>query len=676
MNTLFIPAMVLMNRLKYKAKFALLFAIIFVPLIVLTTMLINDISESIRFVRHEQQGLAYLKAIRPLLAQVPAHRGLVNTYLSGNTQVESDINTLRRDVDQSLQLLTKTDEEIGGSLKTQGVVAKLQKQWDELKQTSLKLPVSQSFEKHGVLMKDVIALLELVADAAEITLDPKLDSYYLGDAIINKMPGVIDAIGQARALSTGAVTAGALTAKDRIRLTVLLDHIEIATASMKKGLKAAFESNPAVATRLQAMVAQSQQQSDKFDELVKLSVLQPEKMTITGTEVFEAGTNAVSGLLKLYDGIVPTLEGLFTARLDSERSKKYASIAVTAGMLLLIAYLFTGLYLSVVDNILKTMAATSRMAEGDLTARLHLQTQDEMNQIAQGFNLMGEKVEGLIQQILSSATQLSAATEEVSAVAAESSCGAEQQRSETDQVATAMNEMAATVREVAKNAEQAAKSAAGANDAASSGRTVVDQTTAAISQLADSVENAANVIADLNKNSETIGTVLDVIKGIAEQTNLLALNAAIEAARAGEQGRGFAVVADEVRTLAQRTQKSTTEIEEMISRLQVGAKNAVTAMEGGRAQAKVGVMNSAQAGAALDAISQAVSKIMEMNAQIASAAEEQSAVAEEMNKNIINISQVAEHTASGSSQTRAASDELSRLATKLQSLVAQFKIRS
>jgi methyl-accepting chemotaxis protein len=203
---------------------------------------------------------------------------------------------------------------------------------------------------------------------------------------------------------------------------------------------------------------------------------------------------------------------------------------------------------------------------------------------------------------------------------------------------------------------------------------VIDKVINAIGDLAKEVEKAAGVIQQLEGESKNIGSVLDVIKSIAEQTNLLALNAAIEAARAGEQGRGFAVVADEVRTLAGRTQESTSEIEEMITRLQSGANNAVKVMEEGKDMTQVGVEQAASAGEALQTINEAVTKISDMNTQIASAAEEQSAVTEEINRSIVNINQVAEQSATGAGHVASASDDLARLAEQLKGLVENFKV--
>ena len=248
------------------------------------------------------------------------------------------------------------------------------------------------------------------------------------------------------------------------------------------------------------------------------------------------------------------------------------------------------------------------------------------------------------------------------------------QRQETDQVATAMNEMSATVAEVAQNAQLASETAHQANEESRVGQQVVNESISAVVALIQKVELAADVIQVLENNSQEIGTVLDVIRSIAEQTNLLALNAAIEAARAGEQGRGFAVVADEVRVLAQRTQSSTEEIQQMIEKLQSGAKEAVEAMMHSRSQADVTRDTSARAGEVLNDITQSVTSINDMNTLIASAAVEQNSVAEEINRNIINISQVAETTSESVEHSAKTSEELRHVAEELKHVISRLKV--
>ncbi len=310
----------------------------------------------------------------------------------------------------------------------------------------------------------------------------------------------------------------------------------------------------------------------------------------------------------------------------------------------------------------------------DLTIQVDYQGDNEIGQMAQAFNSMMSRFKDSVHKIHGSSQQLAAAAEQFTALSHESTNNILEQNRETEMVASAMNEMAATVQEVASNAETAAAAANSANTEVKNSKDIVNTTASTISDLAHEVQQASDVIQRLEADSETIGTVLDVIKGIAEQTNLLALNAAIEAARAGEQGRGFAVVADEVRTLAGRTQEATQEIEEMISKLQDGTKNAVEAMQAGQRQADNSVNQSNIAVNSLNQIAQAVNTINDMNIQIASAAEEQSAVTEEINRNIMNISQTAQQTTETASQTTDASKSLAQLATELQQLVTNFKI--
>ncbi|MCW8904108.1 MULTISPECIES: methyl-accepting chemotaxis protein [Sedimenticola] len=339
----------------------------------------------------------------------------------------------------------------------------------------------------------------------------------------------------------------------------------------------------------------------------------------------------------------------------------------------LVGWVFTGLIVRPIQN---TVDAVRDIAEGegDLTRRLDARSKDELGELAGWFNRFLDKMQGVVGELNSVTQNLSVSAEQLSRVSEETRDGISNQQGQTEQAATATNQMAATVQEVAKNAESAANSAMQARNEATQGKGTVDESITTIHNLSATVEQAAAVIGKLEQDSVEIGGVLDVIRNIAEQTNLLALNAAIEAARAGEQGRGFAVVADEVRTLASRTQQSTQEIQEMIERLQTASKEAVKAMDETNSQARKGTEFAVRTGEVLESITSAINQISDMNTQIASAAEEQSVVAEEINRNVVGINQIGEKTANGAQQTASASEGLNSLAGQLQRIVGQFKI--
>lgn len=273
-----------------------------------------------------------------------------------------------------------------------------------------------------------------------------------------------------------------------------------------------------------------------------------------------------------------------------------------------------------------------------------------------------------------SASRIAVSSEQLLQIADTNSKDIARQTEETQQMATAITEMTATVQEVARSASEAADAASHADSESQAGADVVNQTIASIGELVSEVESAVSVISTLESESENIGMVLDVIRNIADQTNLLALNAAIEAARAGEQGRGFAVVADEVRSLASRTQESTQEIQQMMERLQNGTGEAVRVMHSSQEKTRETVAKAQLAGTSLESIKASVSTIHAMNTQIASAAEEQGVVANEINRSVVNIADISKKTAQGSSNSAEASRTLATLGEEMHGLVKQFKL--
>ncbi|KNH43592.1 HAMP domain-containing protein [Pseudomonas sp. JV414] len=325
-------------------------------------------------------------------------------------------------------------------------------------------------------------------------------------------------------------------------------------------------------------------------------------------------------------------------------------------------------------NLMKANLDDIAAGEGDLTRRLSITSQDELGELAGSFNRFVDKIHGLVRQITEMTSQLTGLVNQVSDQAQRSDQAMERQRHETDQVATAINEMSAAAQEVAKSAQNAAVAAQQTDEEGQAAKRVVAGSIVKIHALVNDIRSSGVSLDSLQKDVSSIVSVLGVIRSIAEQTNLLALNAAIEAARAGEAGRGFAVVADEVRALASRTQISTQEIQSMIDRLQAGTQSAVEAM---RRSSEAGDGTSAQAneaGASLDAMAQLIGTINSMNAQIASAAEEQTAVAEEINRSVhqiaVAVDSVADETQLGAQTSRSLAD----LGQRLGKLVGQFRI--
>ena len=368
--------------------------------------------------------------------------------------------------------------------------------------------------------------------------------------------------------------------------------------------------------------------------------------------------------------------GLYNDDIDAmfwdELKASALSTFVVLLILISVVYKVSSSIIQPLEHIEKQLTLISETK--DLSIRASLDGKDELADMGKALNLMLDNFDNVLSEMLSAAHQVASSSTELSATTNQTLVSLESQKSETLQVASAMTQMSATVHEVANNTSEAAQAAHGASNATNTGKSVILATKTSVKELVNKLDSAEVLIHNLEKQTANISSILTVISGIAEQTNLLALNAAIEAARAGEQGRGFAVVADEVRSLSSRTHESTNEIHQVITELQSGSLSAVKAMKESKDAADWVEDQTNKTEQALTNISTAVEQIDAMANQISVASEEQSAVAEEVNRNINNISQISEETAAGGQQTAVASEELAQLAVRMTDNIQQFNL--
>ncbi len=525
--------------------------------------------------------------------------------------------------------------------------------------SSMMASIGSQFQKYGDMFNKLVTLQQ------QIGLHPK-DGYYG-----TLRAAVHDAESQIKALNDYQLLAGMLQLRRNEKDFMLrrdTKYVDKLTNNIDKLLNQLESSTHSPTDKSNLAKALGQYKAD-FLKLVAL-----EK---------ELGLNHKQGLLGELRDTIHKTEELLNQTEASVVAAIHANAERVDMMFMLIAALLAivnvGLTVWIAIGIIRpveklSQAMSQASKEHDLTLRVDITGKDEIASMANVFNSMLSEFNNAMGRVMDSSTQLSSSAEQLTATTSKSTQDIIRQRSESDLVATSINEMLSTVQEVARNANEAASASRTADEQASMGNQVVTSAISGINKLAEQVSDTATAIKDLESESHNISTVLNVIQEIAEQTNLLALNAAIEAARAGEQGRGFAVVADEVRTLAQRSHESTKEINIIINRLQEKSTTAVAAMESGLNQTEETVDQARQAGEALQEITRAVTAITDMNLQIASAAEEQTAVAEEINRNVVNITQIADETTEGAQETTETSRVLTKMAVELRDMINQFKV--
>ncbi|MDD2060644.1 methyl-accepting chemotaxis protein [Pseudomonas putida] len=676
MKSLLYPAIALMNRLSFGMKFSLISILFFLPMLVTNYYLVRDSYRQFHATQVELQSLELLGNSLALRGDLETLGNLVqiNAVLgqSGKAKdVEAQIASLEQHVQGRVSGLSAVvaDEE-----QARDFHAARDEMLSQLKAVQAESSLQSKVAMLDKLLGQAQVLSKMIASQAGLNQDSDSAVRQLSELMTTVTPEVTQALGEGRAMGAYSLGQGYLNSAVSTRFEDLLQRLDKLAADYALKLQDALATEPGAQATLGSLAQRSQASLKQAGELFEEQVVVADTLDAPWPAFYQQVSDLMAQTYALNTATGEFLNQLLQERLAEHRLHMILLVSALACVFLLIVYLYGGFYASTRDTLTSLGAVMDKVAAGDMTVNFRPSSRDELGELGQVFNGTVQRIHDLIEQVGHTVVEVERQAEQVHAVSARSNQAVSGQRGQIEQVATAMNQMSATAQEVARSAAAAVNSAHSVNQETVSGRGLVESQQGNIARLAGEIDQSVAVIHQLASDSQAISRVLEVIKSIAEQTNLLALNAAIEAARAGEQGRGFAVVADEVRTLAKRTQQSTEEIEQMISRLQGGVGAAVKAMDASHQVAAGTVGQSQQVQQALENILGAVGSIVDQNQQIAAAVEQQTAVAQDIDQNIVEINRAAEHTTQGAHQTEDASRQLSAQVMELKRLIGAFRV--
>jgi methyl-accepting chemotaxis protein len=664
----------LMNNLSYSKKMILISFVFIMPLLVSVAIILYKTNELITQTVTEQEGLDYIKHVRQLYQNLPQHRGMTNAFRNGKREFEPKIMAKREAIVADLAAIDLIEEKYQNKFKTKALWTEIKQDWKALKDKAFKAEPSFVFSEHSRLIAKVHSLMEKVSITSKLNLDPETTAHFIINSLVYKLPTVTEYMGQARGFGSGVVASGYLTTDKQIKLGSLLSRINTASEDVEHDLLIAFEESPQLQVQLESLMTARVAAMDNFMAIAEDEVLTGNLTIVDSTGFFNLGTEAIKANYKIYDALVPVLNDLLENRASQLRSTQLKIIIVMVTALILASLMFISFYRSIVTSIKTLKTLTFQVAGGDLTSQASSNTNDEINEIFEALNSMTSMLNSSMGQVQSSSFSLSESAEQLSKSTDQVAQNIAGQQSQTEHIAASMTEMSATVRDIAQNAELLALEVSNADHETQTGSKIISSTINAINSLADGVGTASTAVASLETSSKEIGSILNVIKEVAEQTNLLALNAAIEAARAGEHGRGFAVVADEVRSLANRTQQSAEQIQQMVNTLQQNTREATTVMSREKQKAEEVSVHTQEATASIQKIVESMNKIGDMSTQVATAAEEQGAVSEEISRNVSTVADFSHSNMSTTKQVSEASAHLAKLAVDLEHIVRLFKV--
>ena len=670
MQALFSPAVALMDRLRYAGKFMLMGVAILIVMVVLFSTVLTNLNKEIKTARSELDGVQMLKGVNKMTQFMQQHRGLSSGVLNGSEALKEKRAAKEKEVSETL---AATEAVISPALRDSGSWKDIRADWENIRSAGMTWTAPENIKRHSAMIAKVLIFMVDVADASELSLDPVMDTYYMMDTVVSKMPAMLEPLGVTRARGTGVLSKKELSPQMRIDIISTMGQMEGTLAAQNMNLDKVGRFAPELQGVLSTASKDFTESTQKIFGLIREDILS-ERFSTVPQDYFALTTKLIDqGYQMMFDVLIPQFEQQLNNRIAASKRTLMFEATLAIGVIILVLYLAVGTYYSVANSVAIFQQGARRMAEGDLTGNFATAGADELHEAGNDFNAMADAFRKLLGRIQSDVGMLRGAAEQLSMSSQQISTSTGAQSDSASSMAASVEQMTVGVDNIARSAMDAQSYSTESDQVAEQGGRIVQDVVTEIQAIAETVNQSAAAVEALGQQSYQISAIVGTIKEIADQTNLLALNAAIEAARAGESGRGFAVVADEVRKLAERTAKSTQEIASMIEAIQAGTDTAVTSMKRGVERVASGVQQAQLAGGAISQVQSQSRQVRDAVVEISSALREQAAASTEIAQNVERIAQVAEQNNAAAQGNADTADNLRRLAETLSSEVARFR---
>ena len=721
----------LLNKLKTWQKLTLIAVMSGLAIPIVLFLYINEKNKKIKFSQYELEGIEYLIPLQLTFELVADHRGLANAVLHGDSALRSELNATRTKADKAFEELARVDAKYDADLDTSEEFNEIRSTWEQLRDRTLSLSAQDSLDQHQELAERMMLHFRFVSDHSNLTLDPELETFYLGDAVVVQIPQLTEDLDLLRDLGVGILEDKVKTAEDNVRMIILEDNVKKDIEHLDRDLEIAFSEDPELSPLITPVLAKAKKEIGDFLSLVDNDIIGSSEIVADPINFFNVATTAIHDMDELALVIDNKMKDLIEARVATFKTQRLIALI---GVFLAIIISLISVYLiskgiitqvnSITDtfgniglgdydarctvtsqdeigemannlnlmldntlsliqsqdekeliqeSIMKLLEEISGVADGDLTGKAVV-TEEITGAIADSFNFMIDELRNVIGSVVDTTLHVSSSANEVQTTTEHLAKGSESQSEQILSTSAAIEEMAVSIQQVSENAALSANVAEDALNNAKLGGMTVTKTMEGMASIRNQVQETSKRIKRLGESSQEVGEIVKLIGDIADRTSILALNASIQAAMAGEAGRGFAVVAEEVERLAERATDATKQISTIINTIQTETNEAVTAMEDTTQEVIKGSEFSQEAGKSLSQIESVSNQLAELIQSISTASKQQARGSESIAESMGEISNITQQSAAGTRQAAVSIRTLAEMADNLRDSVQRFRL--